>query len=266
MAGDWIKIEIGMPDKPEVWQMAQALNIDADAVAGKLIRIWGWFDQHTEEGNAPTVTQSLLDRLVGVSGFCNAMIDVGWMLDDGETIECTNFDRHNGKTAKTRALTAKRVAKHKRNSNAKSNDENVTSELPREEKRRSNTSSSNEEDVGPTAITIPLNTGKEHPIPVSAVQEFESLYPAVDVMQQLRSMRAWCMSNPTKRKTKSGVMKFINAWLSKEQDKGGVSRGTHQQGRRLSVSERATEARRRHEASLEDDDEPVGAACSHLRS
>ncbi len=28
------------------------------------------------------------------------------------------------------------------------------------------------------------------------------------------------MANPKKRKTKSGILKFITAWLSKEQDKG----------------------------------------------
>jgi hypothetical protein len=26
------------------------------------------------------------------------------------------------------------------------------------------------------------------------------------------------MSNPAKRKTKNGVMRFVNAWLAKEQD------------------------------------------------
>ena len=139
MAGDWIKFELATSDKPEVWIIADSTGIDPDAVVGKLLRVWGWFDQQTENGNAPTVTKMLLDRLVGVTGFCKAVIDAGWMLDDGVNIFLPHFDRHNGKTAKNRAVTAKRVASFK-NKASESNDEGnaaiVTDALPKEEKRR----------------------------------------------------------------------------------------------------------------------------------
>lgn len=139
MAGDWIKFELATPDKPEVWAIAAALNIDPDAVVGKLLRVWGWFDQQTENGNAPSVSKMLLDRLVGVTGFCNAVINADWMIDDGETLSLPHFDRHNGKTAKNRATTAKRVASFK-NKSVKSNGEGnaqvTPATLPREEKRR----------------------------------------------------------------------------------------------------------------------------------
>ena len=144
MAGDWIKFETSTSDKPEVWAMAQSLGIDADAVVGKLLRVWAWFDQQTQEGNAvgngasvtSSVTKALLDRRVGVSGFCDSMILSGWMADDGQSLTLPNFDRHNGKTAKTRAMTAKRVATHKAKSNAVSVTLSVSGALPREEKRR----------------------------------------------------------------------------------------------------------------------------------
>ncbi len=144
MAGDWIKFETATSDKPEVWAMAQSLGIDADAVVGKLLRVWAWFDQQTQEGNAvgngasvtSSVTKALLDRRVGVSGFCDSMILSGWMADDGHSLTLPNFDRHNGKTAKTRAMTAKRVASHKAKSNAGSVTSSVSDALPREEKRR----------------------------------------------------------------------------------------------------------------------------------
>ena len=35
-------------------------------------------------------------------------------------------------------------------------------------------------------------------------------------------MRGWCLANPSKRKTKRGVKKFINNWLSRQQDRGGT--------------------------------------------
>jgi hypothetical protein len=64
------------------------------------------------------------------------MILSGWMADDGQSLTLPNFDRHNGKTAKTRAMTAKRVATHKAKSNATSVTSSVSGALPREEKRR----------------------------------------------------------------------------------------------------------------------------------
>ncbi|MCY1289834.1 hypothetical protein D9M70_389440 [compost metagenome] len=136
MAGDWIKFELATLDKPEVCQLADLANIDMDAVVGKLLRVWGWFDQHTENGNAPSVSKRLLDRLVGVTGFCDFMKSVGWMFEDDGVISLPRFDRHNGKTAKNRLLTAKRVASHKASKgkgNAKGNGASVSDALPRED-------------------------------------------------------------------------------------------------------------------------------------
>jgi len=135
MAGDWIKFELTTLDKPEVCQIADLADIDPDAVVGKLMRVWAWFDQQTEDGNAPSVSKKLLDRSVGVTGFCEHMKAVRWMVEADGVISLPHFDRHNGKTAKNRLLTAKRVANHKA-ANAKGNAQIVSDALPREEKRR----------------------------------------------------------------------------------------------------------------------------------
>jgi hypothetical protein len=135
MAGSWIKFDTSTSDKPEVWAMACELGIDPDAVVGKLLRVWTWFDDHTEKGNAPIVTRALLDRRVGVTGFVTAMINAGWMMEIDGVLSVPNFDRHNGQTAKNRVLTAVRVAHHKKG-NAKGNGAIVTDALPREEKSR----------------------------------------------------------------------------------------------------------------------------------
>jgi len=136
MAGDWIKFQVDTPDKPEVLAMANRLGIDPDAVVGKLIRVWSWFDKHTVDGNANSVTFSFLDRLTCVTGFAEQMQFVGWLEQDGSILRMTNFDYHNGKSAKSRVLGKDRQDKH-RNSNAKSNAQIVTKsslEKRREEK------------------------------------------------------------------------------------------------------------------------------------
>jgi len=135
MAGDWMKIELDLPDKPEVHYIAGALNLDSDAVVGKLIRVWQWFDKHTTDGNAFGVTFALADRISGVTGFGEAMGLAGWLEQKDMTLTMPRFERHTSESAKKRALTAKRAAKHREKSNANSNAGSVINALPREEKR-----------------------------------------------------------------------------------------------------------------------------------
>ena len=74
----------------------------------------------------------------------------------------------------------------------------------------------------PPFICILLHDKTEYPVMNAQVREWESLYPAVNVKQELRKMKGWCDANPARRKTGRGIQKFINAWLSREQDKGGT--------------------------------------------
>ncbi len=116
MAGDWIKLEINTFDKPEVMAITVAIGLDdPDYTVGKLAKMWRWFDQHTTNGNAENVTKSLLDRMVGVTGMCDAMAKVGWLIVTDNGIYLPNFDKHNGSSAKNRVETARRVAKHRDN-------------------------------------------------------------------------------------------------------------------------------------------------------
>ena len=108
MAGDWIKIEHALPDKPECIRLAARLEIDQDAVVGKLVRLWIWADQQTLDGNAP-VTPAFIDRLTNCPGFAAAIVDIGWLRDRNGTLQLPRFDRHNGQTAKRRALAKDRM-------------------------------------------------------------------------------------------------------------------------------------------------------------
>ena len=114
MAGDWIKIELTTPDKPEVIRMATALRLDQDTVVGKLIRVWAWADQNSVNGNDVRVTGAFLDRLTTKRGFAAAMRAVGWLSGDDGRLSLPNFDLHNGETAKERAQTNRRVAQHRK--------------------------------------------------------------------------------------------------------------------------------------------------------
>jgi hypothetical protein len=134
MAGDWIKLEKATLDKPEVFEMAGLLGIDPDAVIGKLLRVWDWFDDQSIDGYAPVTLAAQLNRNSGYAGFTEAMKQVGWLAEENGKISIPNFHRHNGETSKQRALSAKRMAKRRAKSDGDSVTTSVTKVQP--EKRR----------------------------------------------------------------------------------------------------------------------------------
>lgn len=76
----------------------------------------------------------------------------------------------------------------------------------------------------PSGILLPLVDGTDYDVPLSKIEKWAAAYPAVDVRQQLQIMIAWLDANPKRRKTKKGIDRFINTWLSREQDRGGTFR------------------------------------------
>ena len=74
------------------------------------------------------------------------------------------------------------------------------------------------EPPSPTAVSFLLNDGKDFEITEAQVREFAQLYPAIDVLQQLRSLKGWVLANPKNRKTRGGALRFVNGWLSRAQN------------------------------------------------
>lgn len=194
MAQGWLKIEGATPDKPEVWAMSELLNIDPDDVFGKLFRVWFWFDQHTENGNSLSVTKKLLDRTVGVTGFADVMISVGWMTEENGEISLPNFKRHNGETAKKRALSTRRVEKHRsKTCNTKSVTNSVTKPLP--EKRREDNKKINKKKFTPPTVTEVSDYINEKKLNLDP-DGFVNFYASKDWMVGRNKMKDWkCAAN-----------------------------------------------------------------------
>ena len=77
----------------------------------------------------------------------------------------------------------------------------------------------------PAIFTLPLNDGSSYEVTQSEINEYSELYPAVDVAQEIRGMIGWIKANPTRRKTRRGIKRFMNSWLSRAQDQGGTKGG-----------------------------------------
>jgi hypothetical protein len=68
-------------------------------------------------------------------------------------------------------------------------------------------------------IQLPALGSKFYAVTKEQAEHWAELFPAIDVMQCLRSMVAWLESNPKNGKTTSGMARFVTGWLSKEQNK-----------------------------------------------
>lgn len=73
-------------------------------------------------------------------------------------------------------------------------------------------------------IAVPVQGGGEFAVDDEQLMAWQQAYPAVDVLQQLRHMRQWCLANPRRCKTRRGVRAFITGWLAREQDRGPPAR------------------------------------------
>ena len=70
-------------------------------------------------------------------------------------------------------------------------------------------------------FSIPLVDKTEHPVTQTDIDQWQEVFPAVDVLSCLKYIRQWNLDNPGKRKTARGIRKHISEWLRREQDKGG---------------------------------------------
>lgn len=71
-------------------------------------------------------------------------------------------------------------------------------------------------------IAIPLKDGSEYDVSLAEIAELEMAFPSVDVPAELQKARAWCVANASSRKTKGGLPRFLNSWVSRAAD--GLSR------------------------------------------
>lgn len=62
-----------------------------------------------------------------------------------------------------------------------------------------------------------LKDGSRFHISENHLNEFVDAYPGVDVRDQIIKMSQWLKVNPMKRKTKNGIMRFINSWIARSE-------------------------------------------------
>jgi hypothetical protein len=243
----WIKIEHTTPDKPEVFAMATALNLDPDSVTGKLIRFWIWADQQIVSCNAPTVTKSLLDRITFCDGFADALIQVGWLAEDAHGLVIPGFERHNGQTAKARGVTNNRVSKHRYKCNAPTVTDvtpaPLTKPLPDEDEEEEISklalarARGSRQDELPTAAQV-IAYAKSAPVPISP--------ECAAAFHDTQEAQGWVVANGLPiRDWRAALRRYASGWNERERGKltnagkakQPINRGGYESDRNLDFHE-----------------------------
>lgn len=214
-------------------------------IVGGLLPVWTAVNESVgRDGHLRHAGLFEIDVMSGIPGFGAAMAAVDWLteLPDGDGLEFANFIEHNTveQERSTHAKTAAERAKEYRDRKAAekaagvtngvtekrdASRDTVTTEEKRKEKNIEVSADLLPESEQPTSdFSIPLNDSTEYRVLLRDLNEWGIAFPAVDVAQELRQMRAWVAANPTKRKTRRGVSAFIVRWLSKAQDNPKAAR------------------------------------------
>jgi hypothetical protein len=107
----WIKLRTDLLNDPAVYRLASELKLDRYAVVGRLAAFWGWADQHAVDGAVDGATSQVVDDVVSLPGFADALQRVKWLHIGADSVVIPNHDRHNGANAKERSLKSERQAK-----------------------------------------------------------------------------------------------------------------------------------------------------------
>jgi hypothetical protein len=116
MAGEWIKMAVGLRTHPKVVRMATMLKADRLRVVGGLHAVWGLFDTHSVAGQLDGYTAEVMDADLGWKGFTAAMLAVGWLEETPEGVAAPDYEEHNGPNAKRRAMETSRKGRSRNKS------------------------------------------------------------------------------------------------------------------------------------------------------
>lgn len=136
----WIKVEKSLESDPRTLRVARELAktlttfsgpTESDGrfdpcnalayhyvtlVCGALARLWIYADTHIRDDDTLDMGAAEIDDWLGIPNFC-AALPQDWLREiDEHTVELPGFQAHNGVEAKKKALTQKRVERHRKTS------------------------------------------------------------------------------------------------------------------------------------------------------
>lgn len=221
MAGDWIKMKLALTREPEVVGISAKTGLDTFAVVGRLHAFWAWADEVTNDGKVPFVGREYIDKMLSHDGFAEAMEAVGWLKIKDDSLTIPNFDKHNGKSAKSRADAADRRRRARnavKTADSKSRPEPVTDvsqechkdvtkkcdkSVTREEKRR-------EEKTAAGSAAAAATTESDQPDNLTQPEiDQRKVYRAIEILNAQTDARG----NPIWRPFTNQIRRLADQWV-----------------------------------------------------
>jgi len=104
---NWIAVQKHTPRKPMIRHIARHCKCSRGDAFLAWFLLWSFFDEQTADGFIPFYTKDDADEEAGLDGIGEAL-DGKWLIFDKTGCMIVKWDRHNGKSAKRRALDAER--------------------------------------------------------------------------------------------------------------------------------------------------------------
>ena len=104
----WIKVETHTPDKAEIRHIARLCHCTKAEAFLAFFRVFVWLDEQTDDGHVDFFTPGDADDISGLEGFGDALQEVRWVTFSPGGAVVSNWDRHNGQSAKRRCMEAER--------------------------------------------------------------------------------------------------------------------------------------------------------------
>jgi hypothetical protein len=133
-------------------------------------------------------------------------------------ISIVNYDKFQDIGETLAELNAHQSAEQGAYQTAEQSADNIRIIRNKEEKEYINTCSEQTSFASEPVMDLPpliLKDGSRFHISKTHLKAFVDAYPDVNVRDQILKMSQWLKTNPTKRKTKNGIMRFINSWIAR---------------------------------------------------
>ena len=227
----WIELHDTARDHPKVIKLARDLGTKQVYALGHLASLWTWVLRMAPDGNLSSFEDDDIEIAAQWEGEPGAFVEacVARKLLDrrGGALSVHDWEDFSGslKAAERARNYRARKAESKatsRDGHARSRDITQTDQTrptrPDQTDHGAERSAFASAPPPPAVVEIPLLDGKSFRVTQSLVDEWSRTYPALDVLLELRGLREWCLSNPTRMKRNGRA--FCTRNLSRKQEQG----------------------------------------------
>jgi len=251
---EWFRWYHGASSDPKWAIIAKLSGQNIGTVVSVWVSLLEYASQSEPRGTTEGFDCETIDALYGYSDgttetVCNAMKRKGLFHETGAIVSWLKRqpkrEREDSSTDRVRRFREKQKANNSgdvRDDNANETpcNANVAQETPRTEQNRTDIKKGLSEKPKTVShdspFSLPCEDGSEFTFDDIFIAAARKAYPLISVEKEVLKARAWLEANPTKKKTRKGMKKFLNGWLGrthrdaeKNQAKSGVVETTGHQ-------------------------------------